>query len=365
LQLVYGSNLLRFHATVTAAEQVNEVEVRGWDVTQKKAVMGIAPAETTSAELPVKPVELAKKFGGAKYVGVDVPYGTQVEVDRAVKAVAEELSSAFAELEGVARGNPKLRAGTAVSLSLVGAPFEGKYRLTATRHVYDPHTGYTTTFVASGRQERSLLGLASGNGGGTQQTRPPVYGVVSAQVTDVNDPDDLGRVKLKFPWLSDTYVSDWARTVHAGAGPKRGAVILPEVNDEVLVAFEQGDVRRPYVIGGLYNGVDRPELGPSLIDGSRGAVKRRGFVSKTGGALIFFDDDADEGVALMTGDRGFRIALDKTKTTIHVSSSGKVEIEGSQDVTIKSGMNLTVEAGAQLVLKGQTVAVKGTTIQLN
>jgi phage protein D len=359
LQLVYGSNLIRFHASVTAAEQVKEVQVRGWDVTQKRAVVGTAPGETTSAELPLAPAELAGTFGGATYVGVDVPYGTQTEVDNAAKAVAEEIAGAFAELDGTATGNPKLRAGKAVSLSLAGAPFDGKYRLTATRHVYDPHDGYTTSFVASGRQERSLLGLASGRGNGNGPASRMVPGVVIAQVTDVNDPDRLGRVKLTFPWLSDSYVTDWARTVGAGAGPDRGAVVLPEVNDEVLVAFEQGDVSRPFVIGGLWNGVDRPPLGDGLIDGSTGAVKRRGFVSKKAGALIFFDDDADEGIALMTGDRKYRIALNATKTTIHVTSDGKVEISGAQDVTIKAGTNLELEAGASLKLKGANVSISG------
>ncbi|MGH8899276.1 MAG: VgrG-related protein [Egibacteraceae bacterium] len=369
LQLVYGSNLLRFHTIVTAAEQVKEVQVRGWDVTQKRAVIGTAPAKTTSAELSIAPADLAAKFGGATYVGVDVPYGTQAEVDAAAKAMAEQVAGAFAELEGVARGNPKLRAGAAVSLSLVGPPFDGKYRLTSTRHAYDPHAGYTTALVASGRQERSLLSLASG---GTTNGRP-IAGVVNATVTDVNDPDQLGRVKLMFPWLSDTYVSDWTRVTQPGAGPDRGAMVLPEVNDEVLVSFEQGDIRRPYVVGGLHNGIDKPKLGDGLVDSSTGAVRRRGFVSKKGGMLIFLDDDSDEGVALLTGDKGYRIALNKTKTTIHIASNGKVEIEGAQDVTIKAGGNLKVEATGSLELKGAKVSVnangpvevKGNPIELN
>jgi phage protein D len=373
LQLVYGSNLLRFHAVVTAAEQVTEVNVRGWDVTQKQAVVGNAPARTASASLGVTPADLAGKFPGASYTGVDVPYRTQAQVDTAAKAVSEQIAGAFAELEGVARGNPKLKAGTAVSLSLVGSPFDGKYTLTSTRHVYQADAGYTTAFVVSGRQDRSLLGLTSGGSAANGTVARPLAGVVSAQVTDVNDPDHLGRVKLKFPWLSDTYVSDWARTVHAGAGADRGAVVLPEVNDEVLVAFEQGDLRHPYVLGGCWNGVDKPRLGDGLVDGATGAVKRRGFVSKHGHSLIFFDDSSDDGVAIISGGKGLRLSLNETKTTVRITSSGKVEIEASQDVKIKAGTNLSIEAGASLELKGAKVSisgdgpveVKGTPIQLN
>ena len=369
LQLSLGSNLLRLRAVVTAAEQVREVEVRGWDVAQKRALVGSAPAATSSASLKVEPAKLASTFNGDRHVGVDVPYRSQAEVDAAAKALAERVAGAFAELEGTARGNPKLRAGRPVSLGLAGDPFDGKYTPTATRHVFDPEGGYTTGFTVSGGRERSLRSLA----GGGDPSPPGLPGVVVAQVTDVRDPEDQGRVKVRYPWLSDSYVSDWARTIQPGAGSHRGAVVLPEVNDEVVVAFELGDLRRPYVVGGLWNGLDPPPLGEKLVDSSTGAVRRRGFVSKLGHCLVFFDDDSDSGVALLSGDHGLRIALDKTRTTIHVASSGKVEIEADGDVTIKAGASLKLRAAAKLELKGAQVSisgdgpveVKGSPIQLN
>src|SRR6266536_1231299 len=238
-----------------AAEIGFEVAVRDWDVGQKRALVGSVAAATGSASLPLTTAGLADTFDAAGFVATDVPFRTQAEVDAAAKALADQLAGAFAELEGVARGNPKLKAGTPVSLSLAGEPFDGKYTISSTRHVLDAETGYTPRFTVSGRQERSLLSLSTP--GGSVNGAPPLPGVAVAQVTDVRDPDDLGRVKLKFPWMSDTFVSDWARVLQPGAGPQRGGVVLPEVNDEVLVAFEHGDLRRPYVVGGLYNGVDQ------------------------------------------------------------------------------------------------------------
>ncbi|MDP9241054.1 MAG: VgrG-related protein, partial [Actinomycetota bacterium] len=329
---------------------------RGWDVGTKKSLVGVAQATSGSAKLSVTPADVAGKFSAPPYVGVDVPYRSQAEVDAAAKAVAEQIGGAFAEFDGVARGNPSLKAGAAVSLALVGEPFDGKYTLSSARHTYDASTGYTTAFTVSGRQQRSLLGLVGGGRNGKGNGLP---GVVPAQVTDVHDPDDLGRVKVKFPWLSDTYVSDWVRLVSSGAGSSRGGIWLPEVNDEVLVTFEQGDLRRPYVIGGLHNGVDKPKLGDGLVDGSSGAVKRRGFVSKKGHALLFFDDDADDGVAVLTGDSKLRVSLNGGKQTIKISSSGKVEIEGQTDITIKAGGNLTLQAQAKLELSGAQVSIKG------
>ena len=151
-----------------------------------------------------------------------------------------------------------------------GWPHDGSYVLTSARHCYD-EAGYRTEFTVSGRQERSLLGLASAGvtKGSQRACGPPVYGLVVGQVTDIADPDGMFRVKVSLPWLSDDYESWWARVAQPGAGSGRGLAWLPEVGDEVLVAFGHGDVRAPYVIGGLYNGVDTPPLGGQLVDTPR------------------------------------------------------------------------------------------------
>lgn len=365
LQLVLGTNLLRFRATVTAAEQVNEARVRGWDVSQKREVVGTAPARTTAVEVGVGPSELATRFGSPSYVGVDTPYGTQAEVDAAARARAERIASAFCELEGVARGNPRLRAGRAVSLGLVGSPFDGKYTLSTTRHVYDPKDGYVVWFTVSGRQERSLLGLVAGATGNGLGVAVPIHGVVPAVVTDVNDPEKRCRVKVRFPWLSDTYATDWARTVQPSAGRQRGGLFLPEVGDEVLVAFEQGDIRRPYVIGGLYNGVDTPQLGAGVVDGA-GQVSRRAFVSKKGHELSFCDDPARNGIALTSASKSLEVFLDEGGTEIKVTSNGTVTIKGTSKVTVESSGSMELKAGAGITIDGgPSVEVRGGVVRIN
>jgi uncharacterized protein involved in type VI secretion and phage assembly len=336
---------------VTAAEQVKEVEVRGWDVDAKRALVATSPAATHSAQLPtVTPVSLAEVFSADRYVSSDVPFRAQSEVDAAAKAVAEQIAGAFAQFEGVAMGNPRLRANAAITVDNLGAPFDGKYTITTSRHRYDSLHGYTTTFSVTGRQERSLLGLASSGG----QSGGP-SGVVVAQVSDANDPQGRGRVTLTFPWLSDTYVSDWARTVQSGAGKERGAMVVPEVGDEVLVAFEQGDIRRPYVIGGLFNGIDTPKPGEiDLIDSGSGAVNRRSFVSRLGHRIDLLDQQGRaEGISMASGDGKLRLELAAARTSIQVHSDGTVTIEGEQGVTIDAGR-------ARLELKGGDIALTAT-----
>jgi uncharacterized protein involved in type VI secretion and phage assembly len=370
LKLVFGQELLEFHPRLSSSEQVSEIVVRGWDYTKKEKLVGRAPASASSATLKVKPADLAKAFGDPKYVAIDRALSTQAAVDATARSLSDRIGSGFAEAQGLARGNPKLKAGAAISVGVVADDFAGKYVITSSRHVFD-QDGYRTRFIVSGRQDRSMLNVAGGSANGATSPASRIDGVVVALVTGNDDPDKLGRVKLKFPWLADDYESDWARLVSLGAGPNSGAVWLPEVNDEVLVAFEHGHIGRPYVVGGLWNGVDKPSLGDALFD--NGKVKRRGFMSRKGHRLVFLDGAGDTGIALLTSNNGLKIALKESATEIHVKSDGTILIESTGNLTIKGAANIDVEASGKLTLKGATVAISasgpvdidGTPIQLN
>jgi phage baseplate assembly protein gpV len=270
--------------------------------------------------------------------------------DSQVKAVAEavavQVGGAAVEIDGVARGNPALRAGTSVSLANVGEPFAGKYTLTSSRHLFSPDSGYTSAFTVSGRQERSLFGLASGG-------RPSAVerGLVPGIVSDIKDPEKLGRVKLTFPWLDKDFTSPWARLALLGAGNERGALWLPEVGDEVLVGFTAGDLDAPYVVGGLHNGQDRPPpTGVPPVDESSGEVAVRALVSRKGHRLELAES---EGVTLATGDGKLTVRLNIKENTVEVTSSGKVVVKADRGVSIDAG-------AGDLELSGKSVSVKAT-----
>lgn len=350
LAIKLGSDLIRVRAVISSAQQVKEVEVRGWDVSTKKELKSVSPAATDTVDLPdMTPAKLASIFGGKTYRSTEVPFGAQSEVDGAAKSLAREVAGSFASVEGVVHGNPELCANCAITLDGLGSPFDGKYTVTSTRHRFDPAQGYLTTFTVSGRNDRTMLGLASSGSRGAGPVGPAV-GVV----TDIQDPEKLGRVKIKMPWLDDDYVSPWARTVHAGAGKDRGWVALPEVDDEVLVDFEQGDIRRPYVLGGLHNGVDTlPRQGPALIDSGTGAVNRRTLVSRRGHRIDLLDQQGQaDGVTVQTADDKLILNLDATATTITLHSDGTVKIEGTQGIVVDA-------ANANLDLKGGKITIAG------
>jgi uncharacterized protein involved in type VI secretion and phage assembly len=192
----------------------------------------------------------------------------------------------------------------------------------------------------------------------------PIYGVVVGIVTQNDDKDKLGRVKVKFPWLSDNDESDWARITQLGAGPNAGAVFIPEVNDEVLVAFEHGDISRPFVIGGLYNGKDKPNLGDGLFN--QGKVKRNGFVSRKGHKFVFFEDSGKSGIALITSDAKIKVSLNESNSEVHIECQGKVLIKSQGDMNLESGGSLTLKGdGGVKVNSSGTVEVKGSQVKLN
>ena len=378
LQLTPGGNLEQLTVRVTAAQQVTEVEVRGWDPKRKEGLLATAPARSRESSAKDRPDALANGGGGSpRYVTATLPLNTQAECDAAAASEAERVASTSIHAEGVARGDPRVLSGVPVSIGQTGGRFDGKFTITTVRHVFG-RSGYRMLFTASGRQDRSVLGLLNG-AVPTAPTAPA--GVVIGVVTNVTDPDKLGRVKLKFPWLSDDYESFWARVVYLGAGNDRGLLLPPEVNDEVVCIFEQGDVRRPIVVGGLYNGVDKaPKDGG--VDGSSGKVVTRVLRSRKGNELVLIDTDGGEKIELRTPEGKTEVVLDhkEGKITIHankdvtVDAGGDVKVEAKGNASVKASGNVQLEANGSGTFKANsgltlessgTVTVKGAAIRLN
>jgi uncharacterized protein involved in type VI secretion and phage assembly len=141
-----------------------------------------------------------------------------------------------------------------------------------------------------------------------------ISGVVVGLVTSVKDPENLGRIKVNFPWLDKTHETDWVRIASLMAGNGRGAFFMPEVKDEVLLAFRHGDPRFPYVVGFLWNGKDKP---PAKN------VRDRILKSKNGHQLRFLDSTPSGGSlgALIIEDaHGNRITMSKGKIVIRAKA---------------------------------------------
>ncbi|MFF9593467.1 VgrG-related protein [Streptomyces sp. NPDC014646] len=361
--LEYGRNLLALRAVLTGADGADDVEVRGWDVETKTRLVAREQSVRSDTVSPgMSPSRAAGAFGsGSRLTVADTPYRTQAEATAVAGSLASSVSSGFGEIEAVAEGNPHLRAGEPVALGNVGPAFSGRYTATAAHHVLEPNGGYRTTVLVSAAPDRSLAGLAAGANAPARGPRIP--GLAIGVVTDIREGrGERGWVRLKFPWLDDTYVSDWVRTVQWG-GQGGGGVFSPEVNDEVLVGFEQGLLDSPYVLGGLYNGVDKPSPHDvPLVDPTSGKVNRRSLVSRSGHRLELLDSPRGaSGVRLASGDKRLDVTLDERQNEIalKVFAPGGTRVLSS--VTL-SASGITLDAGTgEVKVKGSSVTVNGRT----
>ena len=197
-----------------------------------------------------------------------------------------------------------------------------------------------------------------------------VFGVVVGVVTNNQDPDGLGRVKVRFPWLSAADESHWARVVTPMAGNDRGLYLLPEVDDEVLVAFAHGRVELPYVLGALWNGKDKP---PESNDDGKNA--HRTLKSRSGHTLLLDDTDGAEQIKIVDAKGKESIVLDTANNTITItadqdvvieSKNGKLKLSAKNGVEIASQAGAKIEASQDLDMKSDgQVNVKGSVINLN
>lgn len=350
----WSKTLLSFRARMTAVAQANEVQVRGWNPKTKQAIVGRA---STAAQPSIvgdgkNGGQVAQQsFGSAATVMVtDQPVSTQSEANKLAQAVLDDLTGDYLSAEGVCLGEPAIKAGKLVEVKGIGTRLSGKYFVTASRHEYTPENGYTTTFTVNGHRPYSLLAGIDGKNG-----HHGVAGVVIAIVTNNNDPDKLGRVKVKYPWLDEQQESDWARLASPGAGLNRGLILVPEVNDEVLVAFEHGDINRPFVVGGLWNGRDKPP--PPVI--ASGKVKSRMLTTRVGHTIEFEDGEgAQKGFILLKTAGGHIVKISDSDKKIEIKSQRhSVTLDDqAQAVTIESGKDIQIKGpGGKLAITPQGV----------
>ncbi|MEY9930888.1 phage protein D/phage baseplate assembly protein gpV [Catenulispora sp. GP43] len=407
-ELTVPGTLPWFEPRVTAGNLTPDAEVRVWDPLRAR-LSATDPVPTHAAAVSAprtqSMTEVKALFGKKAPEEADAHSGRDLgpppsptahvvgtlpvaNPQAAAAALAASVGATFAEAEGEAWGDPAIRPGTTVKVTGIPGHFPATWLVTRARHVFDPtENGYRTEFAAGGGHDRTLLGLASG-GAAAPAARIP--GPVCAIVDDIGD--GHARVRLTLPWLSPDVRTDWAPVVQFGAGARSGAMFLPEVGDQVLVGFEFGDPRRPYVLGGLVTensayslGGDAVRQGPGGADSS---VARRGFVSASGNRLVFLDEMGQDPkpessqILLGTGDGAIGLVMDAVRGSVELACApesppgqltvkcgpgGTVNIVTGQGgtVTIDGGDSLTLKSAASLTIQSQgTVSVSGASISL-
>ncbi len=392
VDLQWGEELIQFRPRLSSAGQVTEVIVRGWDPQSKEAIEGRATtgqAQPSIGESASGGETTEGAFGsGAKMVLVDRPVHTQGEADRFAQSIADELSGDYIRAEGQTTGNARIKAGTTINIAAAGDRFNGEYLVTRATHLHAPGKRYTVQFSVSGRRPLSVVSLLA-ESDSTRDSRVP--GVVVGIVTNNNDPDGLGRIKVKLPWMSDALESSWARQAAPMAGSGRGFYYLPEVNDEVLVAFEHNDINYPYIIGALWNGQDKPPEENAKVISSSGEIQQRIIKTRVGHLIILDDSNESPGISIIDKTGKNKILIDSSGNKITIvadsdidmtASMGKITISGQQGVEITStqavdikgqtGVNVKGDAGVKVessanveVKAGAIATIKGSMVNIN
>jgi phage protein D len=387
LSMKWLQDLTSFRVRVSSAEQVQSVEVRGWDYKQKRPIVGTANQGTilTSTDHG-KGAASSTKFGSSpKLTVVDQPIHSSTEADTMAKALFHELSDEFVQADAQAQGNPQIRPGRVVALEGMGK-YSGNYYITETHHLFSERV-YSTAFSVRGLRGGDLLSLLSPPAR-SQAGQTLLIGIV----TNNQDSENMGRVRVKLPTLTEEHESNWARVVTIGAGKDRGFDCLPEINDEVLVGFEHGDIHRPFVIGGLWNGKDSPsEPVTNSVEG--GNVRLRTFKTRVGHQLQFVESDkgsSKKGVIVKTvgghemnyndSDKfveikttaGHTVKMTDREKSIEITTTGghtvkmgdtdrKISLTSTGEITLSAIQKITLMVGGSSVEITPTgVKVQGT-----
>ncbi|MEU9979183.1 VgrG-related protein [Streptomyces sp. NPDC051014] len=422
VELRLFQNLRRFSPRVTAGNLASKVEMRVWDPLAARVVSAQADTKGELADLsgatvsgtlssvsgtavPPAPASSDPALGPAPTTNSRIVTSMAPASGSAIDAASQEalqgparrLAGSFAEAQATAWGDPRIQAGTGVRVSGVTDPFTGTWTVTAARHVFDLlENGYRTHLQLGNPEDRTLLGLAANTG--APHDAPRVQGLVCGVVTNVNDPNAKGRVKVVLPWLAPDHETDWAPVVQPAGGKRAGSLLLPEVGDQVLLGFELGDPRRPYVVGGVLSNASAYTLGGPAVEatGETADVVRRGFVSPSGNMLAFHDKvppgadqpPTESAFVLGTADGTLGIAVDQVAGTFTLTcapkapnskaAAGTLNITcgdgGTVNITAGSGGKLNIDGGSDLSMRAQSsitiestgsVAIKGSKIELN
>lgn len=198
------------------------------------------------------------------------------------------------------------------------------------------------------------------------------FGVYEAIVTENNDPSKQGRAQVRFPWFDEQMTTEWCRVQQFYAGNDYGAFFVPEVGDEVLVAFIQGDMHFPVILGGLYNGQDKsPSARASdkdqkmirtkgrheiLLDDTQGDEHVQ-IKTKAGHEITLNDVSGSEKITIVDSQAKNRIEIDTVANSITVESSGGKLVLKAGEIEISADSTLKIEAGGQMTIKGATVEI--------
>jgi hypothetical protein len=355
--LTFGDNLIELQMRSSLAERVDEVNVRGWDPSKQQQILGRSDKGIKRYDAKLYADTDAKKSTATSWSHGPID---QQEADKLAEGLHQRLSDSQATGRGRCLVNASIVPLGPVSIKNISAEIDGKYEVTSVRHTFS--RDQTTTDFHVGPTGATLAELVAPNTS-TQDARS--LGVTVGLVTELGGANNKhpGAVKLKLPFISSDNVTGWARLVSQGGATDRGIAFVPEIDDEVLVAFEHGDINRPYVLGTVWG-----KPGAVFDDTTKdGKVNERRIVSRLLNKLRFIDAKANDdtsGIALEVDDAKTRLFFGYNETTIETTdrpfklTNGKASITLDKDEITIEASKITLKSSGDVVIDAAKVDMK-------
>ncbi len=370
VRLRVGMDLLAFSAR-QAGDGRTEVTVNGWDPVAQSRVEGTATSPASRAGFDVT------SGGGTTYSRVDARSAIRSQNDATIAAGAIAARTGRVVATGKSLWAAALAPGGTLTIGGAG-PSNGDYYVREVSHSW--LDGHAVTHFVAGDRDPVQLSDPWESAAPTSSFRRS--GLAVGLVDNLKDPERLGRVSVQMSTVSDQLTTSWARVLGLGAGAKRGQVILPEVGDEVLIGFEDDDVTRPVVLGGLYG---KKSISPTDGVDDNGAVVTRALTSRLGHTLELSDgtDPKTQHVLLAAAGLKHSLRIGKDRADLQVpagvplkitAGSAFIEFDGEGGLTIDattitlkakskvavSAPEIDAQATATLKLQGAQASLKGT-----
>ena len=398
-ELVWRQTLGAF--TMGLGTGIEKVGSQEYDYSKKEIYDGEASGALRTALSTMSKIshEASKQlYPAVHFVGPGFKPSSQGNLDKSLERVRESVIGRLVSCRGESIV-PAVRVGHCVKIKGMDQ-LDGQYWITSIKHVFDESGKYHNAFVCT------PLDLAFP---ARKYSRHPFTDLQTGIVTDTDDPDRLGRVKVRFHWNArggaPAEPEVWVRVLTSHSGGKRGLYCLPEIDDEVLIGFEHGDPGLPLVLGSLYNGKDVPPVDHKVSwSGADNNLKL--FRTKSDNEIYFCDDSGKETIVIVQKDEknsitltldgpkiaiesqgdisitGANISLESTKGDIEVKSAKALKASSGTDTEIKASTNMKLQAGANLDMSasanakleagakadlsaGAMMTIKGAIVQIN
>ena len=348
LELIYGANILEFHADMDARTQTAAVKTLSWDFANQKVVTTDSEDQGAPEGGEFKRDKLATVMDRPIEMRTSATLSQQeTQAIANAKRLRQDLSKIKAKVKY--QGVTKVLPGDFITISGAGKNFNGKAFVSAIQHEYGDGDWITEATLGWNEQFFSEQTNPTQGASATGHSSS-IHGLQTGIVTGITDSNGQYRVKIRLPMVNDQDEGIYARVATLDAGDKRGTFFRPEVDDEVVVGFMNDDASNPVILGMLHSSAKSAPLEPATANPEKGYVSRKGI-------RLIFNDDNPSVLIETPGSRVFEMNDKDNSITVKDKKGNKIVIDNG-GILIDSVTDLKIKAGASVSIEAPQVSLK-------